>query len=361
MSVKALTVVAAGMVFGGVILTTQADEPAPTEPAPPVEAVAPAEPASAAPAEAEAAVPTPVAARLAFLPDVLATYDTDQSVTRDEFVDLMGDQLGFVLQADMTDDKIRVETKPMIESIVSSRILAACATEAGQKPDTAAATQMVKQAVAMNGPDVLGGQSEAEVIALVAERNMIMAWIDAAIVPGIEIEAADIAAFYEAHKHEIPAVPAQVAASHILVSYKGAMRANPAVTRTKDEALARATDIQAKAAAEGADFAALAREYSDGPSGPQGGSLGQFTREQMVKPFSDAAFAMEPGDTSGVVESDFGFHIIRVTGKTAAGARPLDDELKGMIESHLRETKVNDAVVARLDEESAKRNVKYAY
>jgi len=105
----------------------------------------------------------------------------------------------------------------------------------------------------------------------------------------------------------------RVGASHILVSYKGARGAAPTVVRTKDQAKRRAQEVLKKAKAPGpADFAALAKKYSDDPgSGPKGGDLGLFNRQSMVKPFSDAAFALKPGDLSEIVESDFGFHVIK--------------------------------------------------
>ena len=112
-----------------------------------------------------------------------------------------------------------------------------------------------------------------------------------------------------------PPVEERVTASHILVSYKGARGAQPAVVRTKDQAKKRAQEALKKArGAQGSDFAALAKKYSDDPgSGPKGGDLGSFSRVQMVKPFSDAAFALKPGDVSEIVESDFGFHVIKRT------------------------------------------------
>jgi peptidyl-prolyl cis-trans isomerase NIMA-interacting 1 len=105
----------------------------------------------------------------------------------------------------------------------------------------------------------------------------------------------------------------QIGASHILVAYQGATRAKPTVTRTKEEARALAQRLAAEAHKPGTDFAKLARDASDGPSGIEGGALPKFGRQQMVKPFSDAAFSLQPGQISDVVETNFGFHIIKRT------------------------------------------------
>ena len=104
----------------------------------------------------------------------------------------------------------------------------------------------------------------------------------------------------------------RIQASHILIAYQGAQRAKEDVTRTKAAALIRAKEVQAKAA-KGDDFAKLAEEYSDGPSARKGGDLGKFGKTSMVKPFADAAFALEPGEVSDVVETTFGFHVIKRT------------------------------------------------
>ena len=105
----------------------------------------------------------------------------------------------------------------------------------------------------------------------------------------------------------------RVAASHLLVSYKGSLRAQPSVTRTKEEALKRATAAM-KRARKGDDFEKLVAEYSDEPGAAErGGKLGRFTRERMVKEFADAAFAMKVGEISDVVETKFGYHVIKRT------------------------------------------------
>lgn len=107
--------------------------------------------------------------------------------------------------------------------------------------------------------------------------------------------------------------PATIAASHVLVMHRGSERVPPTVTRTRDEARARAEDVLRRARG-GQDFAALAREFSDEPgAASSGGSLGNFARGAMVPPFEQAAFALSVGQISDIVETPFGFHVIKRT------------------------------------------------
>ena len=105
-------------------------------------------------------------------------------------------------------------------------------------------------------------------------------------------------------------IPAELSAAHILIMHVGSERVPPEITRTKEEALLLADEVAQKAQAPDADFAALAKEYSDGPSSAVGGNLGVFRPEQMIPEFSDATIKLEIGAVSGPVETDFGFHII---------------------------------------------------
>lgn len=102
-----------------------------------------------------------------------------------------------------------------------------------------------------------------------------------------------------------------VRASHILLMYKGSMRSS--ASRSKAEAEQQIQQIAGKLQA-GEAFATLAKAHSDCPSSAKGGDLGKFGRGQMVGPFEDAAFGLEVGQTSGVVETPFGYHIIQRTG-----------------------------------------------
>ena len=125
---------------------------------------------------------------------------------------------------------------------------------------------------------------------------------------------------YYAENEARYAAPEERRASHILVKAdKGA----PADERAK--AKAKAESLLADAKKSPAAFAELARKHSDDPgSAAQGGDLGWFGRGAMVKPFEDAAFALAPGQTSGVVESDFGWHVIAATGKRGGEKKPFD-------------------------------------
>lgn len=103
----------------------------------------------------------------------------------------------------------------------------------------------------------------------------------------------------------------QVRASHILLMYAGSMRST--ASRTKEQALASINALKSQID-DGADFAMLAKQNSDCPSGRSGGDLGAFGKGQMVPAFEQAAFGLEVGATSDVIETDFGYHIIQRTG-----------------------------------------------
>ena len=110
---------------------------------------------------------------------------------------------------------------------------------------------------------------------------------------------------------------AQVKASHILLAYTGAMRANPNVKRTKEEAKAKADELFAQVSQNSDSFAMVAATNSDDSSAGNGGDLGYFSEGMMVKPFNDFVFNNAVGKI-GVVETDFGYHVIKVTEKQDA-------------------------------------------
>ena len=107
--------------------------------------------------------------------------------------------------------------------------------------------------------------------------------------------------------------PKKISCSHVLIQYMGAERAGSNVVRTREQARAAAEKVLERARA-GEDFSRLAVDFSDEPGAAQrGGSLGRFGHGQMVRAFDDAAFSLEVGGVSDIVETSFGFHIIKRT------------------------------------------------
>jgi len=139
--------------------------------------------------------------------------------------------------------------------------------------------------------------------------------------------------------------PEERTASHILIAVKpDASDAEKAAAKQKAEAIA----AQVRAAPQ--RFAEIAKKESQDPgSAPQGGELGSFGRGTMVKGFEDAAFAAKPGDIVGPVQTDFGWHVIRVTGAKAATQRPFD-EVKGTIEADLKRQHAQQKFQAAADQ-----------
>ena len=136
----------------------------------------------------------------------------------------------------------------------------------------------------------------------------------------------DCEKYYSEHR-EMFKEPPQVRASHILVKTEGGDEEAKSKARAKIDAIrARVTgEINVEQA-----FADAARENSDCPSGQEGGDLGWFGPGQMVPEFDKAAFEMKVDEISDVVETQFGFHILRKTGEKPGGEKSFD-EVKGSL------------------------------
>jgi peptidyl-prolyl cis-trans isomerase D len=141
--------------------------------------------------------------------------------------------------------------------------------------------------------------------------------------------------FYRANPQQFSNTE-QVHAQHVLLKTEGK---DEAAVRTQAEAVL-------KEARGTSDFAALAKKYSeDEASKGSGGDLGFFGRGAMVKPFEDAAFALQPGQLSDLVKTDFGFHVIKVLEKRAPGQRPLA-EVRDQISEQLRFTMAQERLTS---------------
>ncbi|MEW5722663.1 MAG: SurA N-terminal domain-containing protein [Thermodesulfobacteriota bacterium] len=147
----------------------------------------------------------------------------------------------------------------------------------------------------------------------------------------------DIAQYYEINLGRY-AAPEHVKASHIL------FRLEPSATPEEEARVkAKAEEVLKKVQEGGGEnFADLAKEYSDDPTAQNGGDLGWFGREEMLQEFSDAAFGLEKGAISGLVKTQFGYHIIKVEDRRPAGYKPLE-EVRDEIAAGLMAEKSGDA------------------
>lgn len=189
------------------------------------------------------------------------------------------------------------------------------------------------------------GTTEAEMREQMAVRKMIVAKAESIAKPTDE----EIQAFFDENQEGF-AQEESVTASHILIKFEdGDDDAAKAAKRERIEGLR-------KQLLEGADFAELAQANSDCPSSTSGGDLGPFGRGQMVPAFEDAAFSQPTGSVGEVVETQFGYHLIKVTEHKAAKALEFN-EVKTRISDILYSQKQQDAVKEYVDGLRAAANI----
>lgn len=160
-----------------------------------------------------------------------------------------------------------------------------------------------------------------------------------AFIASANVTADEVKTEYDKRLKEFSA-PEERRASHILLSVDKDEKGKPKAA-SKDAAKAEADAIVQQVGTSVEKFIEVAKAKSKDPgSAAQGGDLGFFGRGQMVKPFEEAVYSMKPGEVRGPIESDFGFHIIRLTEVKAERTRPLD-EVRGQIETELKQQKAN--------------------
>ena len=176
--------------------------------------------------------------------------------------------------------------------------------------------------------------SEAGLKSLLGQNMAIQKLIDKHL--KITVSDKEMKAYYDSHPDSFKR-PEQVRASHILI------KVDPKADESqKAEARKKLEKILQKLQ-KGGDFAALAKESSECPSSAKGGDLGYFGRGQMAKPFEDMAFAKKPGEFSEIVETKFGYHVIKVVDKKPATEMPFED-VKDRLEKYLMQEKYQKEV-----------------
>lgn len=176
----------------------------------------------------------------------------------------------------------------------------------------------------------------------VGQANAIQKLLETEVYPQAMVSEKESRIFFENNPQYFKK-PEEVKASHILINV-----APDANDEQKLTARNKIEDLQKKIAA-GEDFANLAKQYSEGPSNVKGGDLGYFDRKRMVKPFADAAFDLKPGQVSDIVETRFGFHLIKVMDKKAKSAYEFED-IKTRLGQLLQQQKIQDETIRYLGE-----------
>ncbi|MFP4108254.1 MAG: SurA N-terminal domain-containing protein [Desulfonatronovibrio sp.] len=163
-----------------------------------------------------------------------------------------------------------------------------------------------------------------------------------ALAPLQDVSSEEIEQYYQANESDF-VQEERLSARHILISVD-----ENASEEEAEQARQKITEIKAQLD-KGKDFAELAREYSQGPSADQGGDLGTFGRGQMVPEFEEAAFAMEPGEISDPVRTQFGWHLIKIEEHIPARTKGLD-EVRARIRMEVGEEKAMDQLADIMDD-----------
>lgn len=291
--------------------------------------------ADAAPAgQAPAAVAEPPKPVPAVLPDVLARVN-GENVTKAEFEEALG-AIEQRNQSPVPPDQRDAVYRGVLEQLVGLKLLSQEATaKKVVVPEADVDAQMAQIRQQFPSEDVFNQALKAqnktvENLKADARRSMaITKMLEAALDGRLAVSPEQAKKFYDENPDQFKRSE-QVRASHILIGVQeNADVAAKAAAKRKAEGLLQ----QVKS---GGDFAALAKEHSQDPgSAVKGGDLGFFERGQMVGPFDQVAFTLAPGATSDLVETQFGYHIIRVAEKKEAGAVPLAD-VRPQLEQYLQ-------------------------
>lgn len=180
------------------------------------------------------------------------------------------------------------------------------------------------------------GMTEQDVREEIQRGEAVQKFIRERFGQSAEVSKEEARTFYESHP-EAFVRPEQIRARHILI------RPDPEGGEEAAEDAVQKLQAIRKEAEGGKAFSELAEEHSEGPSSERGGDLGYFPKGKMAKPFEEAAFALEPGDMSGVVKTRFGYHLIKLEDRKSEGTVPFE-EVEDALRKHLGTEAVKEAV-----------------
>ena len=358
------------------------------KPADKAPAKAEAKPADKAPAKAEAkpadqapakpavkTAPKTIEQTLAFLPPVIAE-GTGIKITKEQLIKEISMQIPPQALSELPEAKLKEIIRKMAEGTIDRELLFVIAQKNGYKPSAKLVVaeiekglaQLPKEQIAqleaqfkMQGKTLDSYKQEIAKDPTAQKSAALAKFVKDKIEPKCKVTDEEAEKFYRENQKNFE-IPEEIAASHILISVvppAGKEKDKAALEKADKEALAKAEAILAQLK-QGADFGTLAEKESACPSGKSAkGSLGKFKRGMMVPEFDNAAFALNKGELSGIVKTQFGYHIIKVTDKTPASHQPFE-KVKANIKGFLALPRIEKELKELLGKERAAVNLKVA-
>jgi parvulin-like peptidyl-prolyl isomerase len=220
----------------------------------------------------------------------------------------------------MTDEQRTMVKSNLLDRLVFTELLLQKATDADKKKAAEETDKYIDGVKKQIGSDTVfeaqvksTGMTMDQFKKRATEQNVCEAVLDRELKPSVNVTDEDVKKFYDSHPEEFEK-PEQVRAAHVLISTldKDTQQPLPQAKKAEKEKLAK--DIKARAD-KGEDFAKLAKEFSEDPGSKDKGGEYTFPRGQMVPEFEAAAFSMKPGQISDLVETHYGYHIIKTIEK----------------------------------------------
>jgi len=257
----------------------------------------------------------------------------------------------------LNDSQLSEIKKDVLEELINRELLRQESQKSGVKVEAEEVKKQLDRMRSQSATETefkrtlkMMGFSETNIELQIKEWMEIRRFVNDNIAKKITILEEDIKASYDSHPH-IFKRPESVQASHILI------KVDPAADELQKAEARKEIAMIEKRIKEGEDFAALAKTYSQGPSGAKGGDLGYFSRGQMVKPFDAAAFTLKPGEVSDIVETRFGYHIIKVFDNKPPVTIPYE-EARDRITQYLKNETVQKQLNQYVDELKKKATIK---
>jgi len=242
-------------------------------------------------------------------------------------------------------DRVAEIRKDLIDRLITQEVL----FQKAQEEKIVVSEEELNQALAsiqQQGTDI----APEKLKPLVMKNMIVDKLVQDNVISKVSVNDQEAEAFYKSKEDQFKH-PEQIKASHILI------RVEPNDSQEKkEEAKKKMAAIRDEAKA-GKDFTELAKQYSEEPGAKEtGGDLGYFGRGVMVPSFEEAAFGLKVGEISDIVETQFGYHIIKLTDKRDSGVTPFS-EVKDDIKANLRQERIREAVKAWIDDLKAKAKI----